>query len=222
MVKKYIKNTNVSIMLFLILSLMFIIPLNISNIYASDPISREQARSDCSFVPPVNVKDSFILSVVTLCIPGILEQIQEKRQIECDYIVCSYEAVKAGLSPTFCQKEKAFRTCKDFVGEAFAIPPLSILNYLREFVANIIANPIGVAWGATASLVRKAATACLPNCSSLIMGPGMIFLAITDITAAIQTFTQMFENGFFPDFSTTNSCEEVEDIKEELEKIVKK
>lgn len=222
--KLYKPKIKVFTLLFLMMSLIFIIPINVASVYsADDGTKREDVAKKCGITPPLDVKSSLILSAVLMCLPGILEKIQEYREIQCRKVVCSYEAVKIGVAPTACEREKQFNTCKYIVGEVFAIPPMSIYKYLKQWVANIIANPIGVAWGVTAQLAREYANACFAKggCSTLKEGVLVLFLGFTDITAAIQTFRDISENGFFPDFSGEDTCEQIEDIEKELKEIVK-
>lgn len=222
------KNKIISkIFIYMIISLMFIVPMNISFAVdnaegASESINKVSAV--CSPTPPTDVKSSFILSVVFMCLPGILEKTMEKKEIECDLAVCSYEAVKNNLDPSFCEKEAAYKTCKYWAGEIFAIPPLSIMEYIRQKIASILANPIGFAYAAGISALRyELDTVCAggkPGCDARLIGPGAVILAVNDILAVAQTFMEMMENGFSLFDSEESSCDQLSEIKEELEGLV--
>lgn len=210
------------IMLFFAISLIFIMPIEIS--YAVETISissKAEIGNSCSIVPPVNVKESLVLSVVMMCIPGILEKAQEYRNIKCEVVVCKYEAVKHSLDPSFCEADGGYNTCKYIVGEVFAIPPMSILENFRKMIADALANPVGLAYSVVSIAARKHLEVCSTSgsCSSIINGAETILLAFNELSAVYQTFADMAENGFFPD-SGEDYCSDMEDIIDEMEEIV--
>lgn len=203
-------------LLWLTLSLIFIIPLNIQNVSA---INVEQAsNSFCG--GPVEIRNSLVLSIVTLCLPGILEKTYEWKQIKCETIKCSYEAVKNDLDPSFCKKQDSYKTCKYIIGEAFAIPPMAILEYWRNAISQAIANPVGIAWGIGVKAIRYYFEG-KPFFAAPVDGVLALILAVTDITAIAQQIMEIFEEGFFPPLSPDDMCEGIDDIKAELEEVVK-
>lgn len=216
----------------LVVSLVFLIPLNIGNSYAiqsntgtkgyqNNYETKETIESSCSIVPQTNPKDSLLLSIITLCLPGILEKIQELRQIKCDFAVCQYEAIKNGLSPEFCKKDKGYRECKFIVGEIFAIPPMSILENMRQIMANILANPVGMAYSVTVVAARKYAISCQGTCSSSYAWIPLTLLAVTDISSAVQTIKDLTSEAYNPFPQFESSCEKLEDIQKEMKEIIK-
>ena len=216
-----IKNTKVSFMILLALSMTFIFPAMIAeNVNANQIIERRQASAD--LCGPVNVRESLVLSIVSMCLGGVLEKANEWKQIKCRAVVCQYEAVKNNLDPTFCKDQEAFLTCSYIVGEAFAIPPMSILEYYREAIARVLANPVGVLWGAGARVARNSIQACSTagNCDSRIFGAQAIFLAVTDIAGVAQTISQLLENGFNLGGNQQDYCEQLPDIKKEMQEIL--
>ena len=212
------KEVNNIIMLFFVLSLAFIGPIELG--FAAESTNNVATRAEignsCNIVPPVNVKDSLVLSVVMMCIPGVLEKAQEYRNIKCEAVVCKYEAVKNSLDPAFCEKEASFDTCKYIVGEVFAIPPMSILEHFRKLIADALANPIGLAYSALSIAARKHITTCT---NSWICGAEAILLSINELSSIYQTFADMSENGFFSD-SGEDYCSKIDGIVSELEEIV--
>ncbi len=216
MVNNNIKQLSI---LWLAISAIFIIPFNIGNSFAVE--ARENVYSVCG--GNVDVKSSLVLSIVSLCIPGVLEKLNEWKQIKCETIKCQYNAVaKLNIDPAFCTKQESYRTCKYIVGEAFAVPPMAILEYWREAIARALANPIGIAWGYGVKAARShLATNCGGVCDATVSGSLGLFLAFTDISAAIQTLKEMSENGFTDYYGgSDDACDGIEDIKKELEKIV--
>ena len=185
----------VNLVLFLVLSMLFVIPLNTNSTFAAEP-TRDSVRSRSCEIP-INVKDSIILSTVTLCLPGFLEKLHEWKNNKCQLVVCKYEAVLNDLDPTFCDKQDGYRTCKFLVGELFAIPPFNIIEYTREIVANALANPIAYTTSALVSYHRKTITECVNAPPNIWCNIGGIALGSIDILAGIQRFKDMREYGFF-------------------------
>ncbi len=209
-------------MLFFTMSLLFIMPMELSYAAEGDPTaSKAEIASDCSIVPPVNVKDSLVLSVVMMCIPGVLEKAQEYRNIKCEAVVCKYEAVKHSIDPAFCEADAGYNTCKYIVGEVFAVPPLSILEHFRKLIADALANPVGTAYSALSIGARLKLKSCAASgtCDSIVVGAPAILLAINELASVYQTFADMSENGFFPD-SQEDYCSQMEDIVSEMQEIV--
>lgn len=235
-------------MVVLAFSMTVAFPFSASSVYANDPdfesqdddsrvsgaelpnqvldgqnvVTASQAAS--SFCGPVNVKNSLVLSIVTMCFAGILEKTEQWRQIKCQAIVCHYEAVKNGLDPSFCTEQESFMTCSYIVGEVFAIPPMSILEYYRGAIADLLANPVGIIWGATAKAARASLQVCTAGvgCTAATHGVQAIFLAVTDISGVIQTVQDMLNNGFFGllDSDEQDYCAQVGDIRSEMEDIL--
>ncbi len=213
--------------MFLTLSLSFIIPYQIGQVYGADATTLTKAdtstkaeiASTCSLVPPANPKDSLVMSVVTLCLPGVLEKAKQWKDIKCEEVVCSYEAVKNSLSPGFCAKEAGYKVCTYVVGEIFAIPPMSIVESLKEKIASIIANPAGFVYSVAIGVIRKQVATM--SCKTPISFQSVV-LGINDIAAGTKELKDMIDNGFsFNTDETQDYCSQMGDIVEELETIIK-
>ena len=209
----------VNLILFLVLSILFVIPLNTNSAFAA--VTRDYVSSRTCEVP-FNVKDSLIMSTITLCIPGILEKIHEFKNNKCQLVVCKYEAILNDLDPSFCDEQDDYRTCKFIVGEIFAIPPANIVEYIREFVANTLANPVAYIGGAVVSQLRGRITNCIgiPD-HTFWCNLGGISLGVIDISAGIERFNGIKEHGFrYFNPTRVEYCEQIEGIKEEMEEII--
>ena len=103
----------------------------------------------------LNVKDNWILSLLTICLPGIIYNLQKLRGIHCFYIDCLINSVKAGVSTNMCSETKSYQECKYFWGAIFQlIPWLGFYNYILKLIKNAISDPmalIGVGLSATCS-----------------------------------------------------------------------
>ena len=90
-----------------IFALILLVLLGSSAVFATDISRQSKAAMFCG--GDTNVKDSLILSIVTMCLPGIIEKAHEWKQIKCESITCSYDAIKAGLDPSFCKQKRPTR-----------------------------------------------------------------------------------------------------------------
>lgn len=241
------KTIKTNIIAYLILSLLVIIPLNIGNVFAEDSassgddssgsgffsgsddtVTRENAANMCSG-GDTNVKSSLILSIVTLCLPGILEKGMEWKHNKCFAAKCYYDAVLQGLDPQFCVAQDNYRTCKYLVGELFALPPMAMLEYFRQAIADVLANPVGLLWSIGVKESRKIVFAnCKASPATCSVGENPMygvaagFLIVTDALAVYQNLMGMFENGFsFLESESEGPCDGIDEIKAEMEAIIK-
>ena len=216
------------LMIFLVVSLVFVVPIDVAfaasgnGNFGVHTVKSQDAM--CGGNSGTNIKDSLLLSIVTLCLPGILEKIYDWNQIKCQEVQCMYEAVKNNLDPSFCSKTRAYQVCTTVIGEIFAIPPMAILEYYRKIIAQLLANPIGVAYAVTVTAARTHMDTCIAEggCSAPIVFPSAVLLTVNDISALIQRFKDMLENGFFPPGvkDQPNYCDGIGDIVKEMETIV--
>jgi hypothetical protein len=229
MEKNYKIKTRAFLSILMIFSLLIIIPFESKVAYSANGLTK-QSDVVATCAPPVNVKDSLVLSVVLMCIPGILEKMNELRQNKCFVARCAYDAVRYELDPNFCYEQDAYRTCKFIVGEIFALPPMHLLEYYRSAISELIANPVGLLYSTAMKEARDIVNfSCkesdgIASCdvvSNPVFAASVYFTAATDLLGVTQTLMEMFENGF--DFFTQNDnyCENIGDIRTELEKVLK-
>ncbi|MBW2978207.1 hypothetical protein KY331_05145 [Candidatus Woesearchaeota archaeon] len=101
----------------------------------------------------MNVKDNFLLSLATLCLPGIVYNLHKYRAIHCEYISCLFNAYKSGFSSNLCTEIKDYRVCKYFWGAIFNIIPLfAFWNYVLSLWRAALSDPLaligmGLAYG---------------------------------------------------------------------------
>lgn len=216
-------------LLFLIISMVFILPLDIGSAFAEDaPASKpasegktkDKVKSVCG--ASFNIRGSLILSTLTLCLPGILEKAEEWKGYKCQKVVCKYDAISNGLDPGFCEKQDGYNTCKYVIGEMFAVFPSGLLKVVKDFVKQLIANPTGVLFGVAVWAARKymfarcAGKLCTKGDPTLVYGS--LVLASIDMAGAYQTLTSIGDNAFSS--SGDDYCGQVEEIKKEMEEIV--
>jgi hypothetical protein len=107
-----------------------------------------------------NPKLSIFSSVYTLCLPGIILNLEKFRQIHCQKILCYKVDVAAGRPIWRCDQEYDFLVCTHLTGQAFAALPLfQFWNAVGGMIEGIFRNP----WGLIGFGVDKA---CNIVCSS--------------------------------------------------------
>ena len=205
---------NLSFVLFIVFSIVVAQPLVFSYEF-----TQETCRK--GITPNLEVKDSLLLSTVTACVPGILEKVDEYKQIKCEEVVCTYEALKAGLDPGFCSKQAGYKTCRYVTGEIFAIPGINFVEQLREGIAQYLANPQALAIAGMRAL-RASSLTCSGLCDIFVMKGASITLAISDLAAFAQRMTNIAEKGLsgLGARSGENFCEQVPEIEEEVDQIL--
>jgi hypothetical protein len=94
---------------------------------------------------PSNPKESLVLSLATGCLPGIVHNLQKRRQVECYYVLCLKNAAAEGVSLYVCDEQKAYLECMFIYGEIFQIVPFaSFFKGLAENIETIFADPLGM------------------------------------------------------------------------------
>jgi len=211
-------------LLFLIVSLVFIIPMNSSVIFAFGQEKAQDAQSMCSGGNPLaNPKDSLILSIVTLCIPGILEKVEDYKQIKYQTIQCYYNSLKYHeQAASMCDAQEGYRVCKYVVGEVFALPPFAFFEMIKNMIADVLANPSGLLIGATHFGLKKAAGLCMSGTCPGTWKDYFVSttLAVYDTVAAYQTITETIENAPWSDDNRQDYSGGIDKIKKEMEEIV--
>ncbi|MDO8642183.1 MAG: hypothetical protein Q7R76_01150 [Candidatus Woesearchaeota archaeon] len=93
-----------------------------------------------------NPRGSLYLSYLTMCIPGIFENLQRRRVIECSYISCLYNQVGQGMPKSTCDRVYQYETCKVETGELLALIPFAhIQKQIGAIMKQFITNPMTLA-----------------------------------------------------------------------------
>ncbi len=97
---------------------------------------------------PSSPKESIVLSLATGCIPGIIHNLQKRRQIECYYILCLKKAADEGIPLSVCDEQKAYLECMFIYGEIFQVIPFAgFFKGLTEQFSMIVSDPLGLIFG---------------------------------------------------------------------------
>ncbi len=120
--------------------------------------------------PAHSLQDNFYLSMLGLCIPGIVKNLDKLRQIKCRKIYCLQNEVKAGLTTVSgCNELEGLLTCKYFVGELWYLIPFTqlwdkVVNALWQMWKDPLAlahTATIVACGPSCTVSKKLNSACL-------------------------------------------------------------
>ncbi|MEC8339210.1 MAG: hypothetical protein VXZ40_01185 [Nanoarchaeota archaeon] len=199
--------------------LLFLFPIQLA--YAFNDPSPQQGTQVASVCDGgLNIRDNLILSTVTLCIPGILENVEEFNQIQCEEVVCTYTSIANGVPADHCSKQAAYRVCANVLGDIFALPGFNIIQFIDGFkqaIATYLTNPYVLfitglrQWGKT----------CSGTCDIYQLSGSGIILAVNDLAAAAQRIVSIFDQGFSPQRGP-DYCAQVEDlgIRDEVDKIL--
>jgi hypothetical protein len=139
-----------------------------------------------------NGRDSLFIAIATVCIPGIIYNLQKKREIECSYLDCLLRSMETGVPQDACDKLKSYEECKWLWGEILNLFPITALaSYILGMIKEVLSNPLAMV-GATAALI------CQGLCSSGPLGstPGWLCYArkvLTDIGEIISNIVTIFD-----------------------------
>ena len=154
----------------------------------------------------LNGRDSAIIALLTLCIPGIVNAIDKARQINCMYALCLESSIDSNIPASVCDDQKDYMYCKWVVGEIFAaIPFTAFFNYYIEMIKNVLSDPLAAA-GVFIGYI----------CAPAINGPPFAYnacaipRALSLLGQAIQDVTTILDFNFWK--IQTDYCDQVSSI----------
>jgi hypothetical protein len=103
-----------------------------------------------------NVQDSFVQSVFSVCVPGMIKNIRKLQQVQCGYALCLLDAEDGRVPASYCEYSQATATCEVFGSELFTIVPFGlIVKDIGISVNSYITRPITVAGGFVLDLILR-------------------------------------------------------------------
>ena len=178
---------------------------------------------------PMDVRGSLFLSIAFLCLPGIIDKLIEYREIECQYIMCSYNSIIYNSEDSYnqnfnenCLNYKNYKTCEYILGEVSSVSFLYIIESYKKLLYNILSNPLSVAIFAyreyvAGSCFDSGAFVYSLTCNAVTVGLPSLYLASIDIPYAKDRLKNLAN---LPNFESGSSCFEVDEIEDELLKII--
>ncbi|MFP4402626.1 MAG: hypothetical protein ACLFPL_05365 [Candidatus Nanoarchaeia archaeon] len=184
------------------------------------PLQDSLTTSACQglFADNSDPTENLMSSVVSLCVPGIIKNLNRLEVEECEKILCEYEAAKNGLSPINCAKQSAYNTCM-ITGEGYDVVEGLLIGSLRDNIRNILENPLGLAVNIAKKRAEQAVI-CTGSCSTPPSKIAAIGLAGLEIVNAYNSLTELMEQFQGTQNEDTNACEELKDVEEELNQIL--
>ncbi len=163
----------------------------------------------------VTVKDSLILSVLCLCLPGIIYNLDKLRQIDCFEAVCLNDYVKKDGYPTdFCESMHDYFVCAFVIGEIFSLLPFArFFDALMDMLVTFITDPVAL-------FTTALGWVCTETCYSA----GSTMFAVCSLTKTVSVIAEAVaavkkmsdtKNIFEP--VGNEYCERMEEIKDERE-----
>ncbi len=115
------------------------------------PNSKGSALTAIPGMGQINQQDSLWLSVFTLCLPGIIYNLQKARNIECKYIQCLRDEVPQGKPVFICDSMRGYEWCT-YVTHPFLelIPFKALASQLYHLVEDLFKNPLSLGLGLAA------------------------------------------------------------------------
>lgn len=90
----------------------------------------------------VDPQHSLILSVVYLCLPGVIYNLQKARIIDCQYVSCLKQSATS-MPVHLCTAQRAYGYCKFVYGEVFnLIPFAAAASRLLQNVQRFLSHPL--------------------------------------------------------------------------------
>ncbi len=135
-----------------------------------------------------NPRDSIVLSILYVCIPGIIINMNKMMEIECQYLLCLKAYVPAGVPPSMCTTLRDYQWCIFIWGEIFQLIPFAnLVRQALQAIIQILMNPMafllamGLVWFCAVTHPYIDAT-----CRVLKIAPKVMSL--------VATFEQISEN----------------------------
>ena len=95
--------------------------------------------------PMLRPEKSLYASMATLCIPGILNNLQQYKFIQCQYIDCLKNRVPRGVPIAVCEQEYKYMMCKYEKGQQFALIPFAnIFRNVGGMIKTALENPLSL------------------------------------------------------------------------------
>jgi len=118
----------------------------------------------------IDVKESIVWSVLTLCIPGIIYNLDKWRQIKCIKGACylsimdtpgTTDSDTESIPLAMCDEREDYLICKYVIGELFRIAPfVNLYTHYVDMIHNALRDPLSLAGFALFG------TWCQPECDS--------------------------------------------------------
>jgi len=165
---------------------------------------------------PASMQDSLILSMVFLCVPGVIYNLEKYRQIQCNYGYCTLQMAASGGPLKGCEEEYKVQTCIAVVGEIFNVIPYGAsFASINSFLQTVLHDPISFVFfavGLTCWAIPDALPAEVCIVTNVITN-ALGFIA--GLLAQYQDISAKMQEGKSA-FTTTDICKQFEKAYEDM------
>ncbi|MBN1544083.1 hypothetical protein JW898_01320 [Candidatus Woesearchaeota archaeon] len=148
-------------------------------------------------------KKSVFASAASLCLPGLISNLEKFRQLHCKKILCYKLDVAQGRPVWRCDQEYSYLVCTHLVGQAFAaIPLVQYISDVGGMIEGIFRNPYGLAGMVIDKLCAVVCSAGKSTTCTVCRGVTFIPAAITIIADLVESTGPRFKMAKF------DMCEE--------------
>ncbi|HLC90376.1 MAG TPA: hypothetical protein VJI15_01280 [Candidatus Nanoarchaeia archaeon] len=179
----------------------------------------DDERKSCPFQVAGSVYDNIYLSVASVCLPGIVHNLDKFRQILCRKVYCLENDVAAGIATVeSCDQLYKLLRCKYFVGELWSLIPFSqFYDQILTFLNNVIRDPLVVA---ETSLKAICAVQCAISGSTTAICNTIQYIwdivgFVEDAIGSVQAIISDLESGGLQYCDMLLEEEEVPEVPEE-------
>ena len=154
---------------------------------------------------PSNPRQSLLLSIGTLCLPGIIDGLQRYRQIQCNYGNCLIQSQNSNRPRKICTDQRQYMECTFLMGEIFQILGFAPIQNLLRQITSILSDPYALVF-----TVAELACRQIPSQASPAKGL-CIIPKVIDLLGRIAELVEDFEGlGDAFDISDVDACSQLE------------
>lgn len=152
-----------------------------------------------TYMPAKNIQENLFLSIAGLCLPGIIKNVDEYRQILCRKVMCLENEVAAGLATIqMCDALEDLMTCKYVVGELwYLMPVFDWIDMIIGALYNFLKDPFTMAHTLTFVTCGILCTADnkMPSTCVYIDYIWKIIDVLNNIIGFVKTMIAEFDSG---------------------------
>jgi len=140
-------------------------------------------------------RDSLITSIVFLCLPGILYNLQKARVIDCQYINC-LKRTAYGMPLQMCVTQRDYAWCKYVYGELFnLIPFANMISQIANKVKTMLQQPAEMISVGLKAICKVQCPTDSPCLACLVLeGTGLLLDLLCDFGVGSDQCTPFWED----------------------------
>jgi hypothetical protein len=158
--------------------------------------------------PATSLYDNIYLSIIGLCVPGVVYNMEKLREIYCRKIICYGSEVPQGVATIeSCNDLYDLMKCEYWTGPAMDfIPFLGALSQIGKMIKGMFTSPVGLI---SITEVAVCAATCWSESSSLLKACNWI-KAFTKLLDIVESVVGLVKQP--PTVSTSPYCDMADDI----------